>query len=75
MKRKDTNILKSTPMEKASECIDAYRNVGEFTDPQGSYTGIYRYAGNMSSPLFRPYDFSMVVDDYDDEPVQDVDDL
>ena len=62
-------------MEMAEECIMAYRGVGDDTDPQGSYTGICRYAGSMASPLYAPYDFSMVVDDYDDEPVQDVDDL
>lgn len=72
MEKKDIN---SRPMEIANECIDAYRDGGEYTDPQGSYTGIYRYSGNMAAPLFRPYDFSMVIDDYDDEPVQDVDDL
>ncbi len=62
-------------MEKAEECINAYLAVGEDTDPQGSYTGIYRYAGSMASPLYAPYDLSMVVDDYDAEPVQDADDL
>lgn len=62
-------------MERAEECIMAYRGVGDDTDPQGSYTGIYRYAGSMASPLYAPYGFSMVVDGYDGVPVQDADDL
>ncbi len=62
-----------TPSKRAEECIRAWRDTGEDTDIQGSYTGFYKHTGQMGTPLYTPYDYSMMVDDL--EPVQDVDDL
>ncbi len=64
---------KTTPAERAAECIRAWRDTGEDTDVLGSYTGFYKYSGQMGAPLYTPVDYTMVADDL--EPVQDVDDL
>ncbi len=60
-------------MAKAQECINAYRQVGDETDVQGSYTGFYRDSGMMAAPMYTSYDYTMIADDT--VPVQDADDL
>lgn len=67
----EKKIKKQSP--KVEECIRAYRESGNETDVQGSYTGIYRDAPLDGAPLYCSYDYTMVVDDT--EPVQDADDL
>ncbi len=67
---------KSKIQGKALDCVNVWRDTGNSTDVQGSYTGYYKYANNMAAPLYAPYNFDSVTMAVDDtEPVQDVDDL
>ena len=61
MKRK----LKTMP-PVVVDCIRAWRETGEDTDPQGSYTGVYHDADSRREAS---------ADIYDPRPVQDADDL
>ena len=61
MKRK----LKVMP-EAVVDCIRAWRETGEDTDVQGSYTGVYHDADSRREAS---------ADIHDPRPVQDVDDL
>ena len=62
-----------TPSRLAEECIRAWHDTGENTDVLGSYTGFYKYSGQMGAPLYTPVDYTAVTDDI--KPVQDADDL
>ena len=50
----------------AIECIKAWRETGDHTDVQGSYTGVYHDADSRREAS---------ADLYDPRPVQDADDL
>lgn len=64
---------KTTPAERAEECIRAWHDTGRDTDVLGSYTGFYKCSGQMGAPLYTSVDYTMVANDLD--PVQDADDL
>ncbi len=76
--KKKPNIQPNSPaMQKAFECIEAFRSTGTKTDLQGSYTGIFKDAENTMG-LYGvansvPYDKIMLLDDI--VPVQDMDDI
>ena len=57
--------LKTMP-RSAIECIKAWRETGDHTDVQGSYTGVYHDADSRREAS---------ADLYDARPVQDADDL
>ena len=52
--------------EGAIACIQAWRQTGDHTDVQGSYTGVYHDADSRREAS---------ADLYDPSPVQDADDL
>ena len=70
----------SIPMNKknkmsqtVNECISAWHDTGRETDVLGSYTGFYKGAYNVDSPISTPFGPLAMAEDL--IPVQDADDL